>query len=244
MNGVGIVFKRELLSYVSTSLAYLFTVIFLVLSGIFTFYLGHFFERGQADLEAFFNYIPWLFVVLVPALTMRLWAEERSTGTIELLLTLPVQPFVWVLGKFMAAWVYLAGALALTTPFWFTVNYLGDPDNGAILAGYIGSWFMAGGFLALGSMFSAATKNQVIAFILTLVVCFLLVASGFPMVQDFFSAWAPNQVLDLVADLSFFRHFEAISRGVIDLRDVLYFGSIIVLGVWATAHLVKRTASN
>ncbi|WLQ14795.1 ABC transporter permease subunit [Hahella aquimaris] len=244
MNGVGIVFKRELLSYVSTSLAYLFTVIFLVLSGIFTFYLGHFFERGQADLEAFFNYIPWLFVVLVPALTMRLWAEERSTGTIELLLTLPVQPFVWVLGKFMAAWVYLAGALALTTPFWFTVNYLGDPDNGAILAGYIGSWFMAGGFLALGSMFSAATKNQVIAFILTLVVCFLLVASGFPMVQDFFSAWAPNEVLDLVADLSFFRHFEAISRGVIDLRDVLYFGSIIVLGVWATAHLVKRTASN
>ncbi|MBU6949786.1 MULTISPECIES: ABC transporter permease [unclassified Hahella] len=244
MNGVGIVFKRELLSYVSTSLAYLFTVIFLVLSGIFTFYLGHFFERGQADLEAFFNYIPWLFVVLVPALTMRLWAEERSTGTIELLLTLPVPPFVWVLGKFMAAWVYLAGALALTTPFWFTVNYLGDPDNGAILAGYIGSWFMAGGFLALGSMFSAATKNQVIAFILTLVVCFLLVASGFPMVQDFFSAWAPNGVLDLVADLSFFRHFEAISRGVIDLRDVLYFGSIIVLGVWATAHLVKRTASN
>ncbi|AZZ91064.1 ABC transporter permease [Hahella sp. KA22] len=244
MNGVGIVFKRELLSYVSTSLAYLFTVIFLVLSGIFTFYLGHFFERGQADLEAFFNYIPWLFVVLVPALTMRLWAEERSTGSIELLLTLPVQPFVWVLGKFMAAWVYLAGALALTTPFWFTVNYLGDPDNGAILAGYIGSWFMAGGFLALGSMFSAATKNQVIAFILTLVVCFLLVASGFPMVQDFFSAWAPNSVLDLVADLSFFRHFEAISRGVIDLRDVLYFGSIIVLGVWATAHLVKRTASN
>ncbi len=241
MNTVMTIFKRELFSYLSTPLAYLFTVIFLVLSGIFTFYLGRFFERGQADLNSFFNFIPWLYLVLVPALTMRLWAEERKSGTIELLLTLPVSPQAWVLGKFLAAWVFLACALALSFPLWVTVNYLGEPDNGAIFAGYLGSWFMAGGFLALGSMFSAATRNQVIAFVLTLVACFVLVAAGFPLVLDAFSVWAPNWVLDLVAGLSFMAHFEAVSRGVIDLRDALYFISIMVFGLWLTAHLVRHT---
>ena len=241
MNTVMTIFKRELLSYLSTPLAYLFTVIFLVLSGIFTFYLGRFFERGQADLNSFFNFMPWLYLVLVPALTMRLWAEERKSGTIELLLTLPVAPLAWVLGKFLAAWVFLGCALALSFPLWITVNYLGEPDNGAIFAGYLGSWFMAGGFLALGSMFSAATRNQVIAFVLTLVACFMLVASGFPLVLDAFSVWAPNWVLDLVAGLSFMAHFEAISRGVIDVRDALYFISIMVFGLWLTAHLVRHT---
>jgi len=241
MNTVMIIFKRELLSYLSTPIAYLFTVIFLVLSGIFTFYLGRFFERSQADLNSFFYFMPWLYLVLVPALTMRLWAEERKSGTVELLLTLPVAPLAWVLGKFLAAWVFLGCALALSFPLWVTVNYLGEPDNGAILAGYLGSWFMAGGFLALGSMFSAASRNQVIAFVLTLIVCFLLVASGFPLVLDAFSVWAPNWVLDLVAGLSFMAHFEAISRGVIDLRDVLYFISIMVFGLWLTAHLVRYT---
>ncbi len=241
MNTVSTIFKRELMSYLSTPLAYLFTVIFLVLSGIFTFYLGRFFERGQADLNSFFNFMPWLYLVLVPALTMRLWAEERKSGTIELLLTLPVSPSAWVLGKFLAAWVFLGCALILSFPLWITVNYLGEPDNGAIFAGYLGSWFMAGGFLALGSMFSAATRNQVIAFVLTLVVCFVLVASGFPLVLDAFSVWAPNWVLDLVAGLSFMSHFEAISRGVIDIRDALYFISIMVFGLWLTAHLVRHT---
>ncbi|OZG72529.1 ABC transporter permease [Hahella sp. CCB-MM4] len=241
MSTVTTIFKRELLSYLSTPLAYLFTVIFLVLSGIFTFYLGRFFERGQADLNSFFNFMPWLYLVLVPALTMRLWAEERKSGTIELLLTLPVSPSAWVLGKFLAAWVFLGCALILSFPLWITVNYLGEPDNGAIFAGYLGSWFMAGGFLALGSMFSAATRNQVIAFVLTLVVCFVLVASGFPLVLDAFSVWAPNWVLDLVAGLSFMSHFEAISRGVIDIRDALYFISIMVFGLWLTAHLVRHT---
>ncbi|WP_020405939.1 ABC transporter permease subunit [Hahella ganghwensis] len=241
MNTVTTIFKRELMSYLSTPLAYLFTVIFLVLSGIFTFYLGRFFERGQADLNSFFNFMPWLYLVLVPALTMRLWAEERKSGTIELLLTLPVSPFAWVLGKFLAAWVFLGCALILSFPLWVTVNYLGEPDNGAIFAGYLGSWFMAGGFLALGSMFSAATRNQVIAFVLTLVVCFILVAAGFPLVLDAFSVWAPNWVLDLVAGLSFMAHFEAISRGVIDIRDALYFISIMVFGLWLTAHLVRHT---
>ncbi len=235
------VFKRELLSYLATPLAYLFTVIFVVLSGICTFYLGSFFERGQADLAVFFNFIPWLYLVLVPALTMRLWAEERKSGTVELLLTLPVPALTWVMAKFLAAWLFVGFALMLSFPLWLTVNYLGDPDNGAILAGYIGCWFMAGGFLAIGSALSAATQNQVIAFVLTLVACLVLVAAGFPPVLDLFTAWASNQVLDLVANFSFWRHFLSISRGVIDLRDLLYFLSIMAFGLGITVHLVRHT---
>lgn len=231
-----VILKRELASYFATPVAYIFIIIFLMLAGIFTFYIGQFFERGQADLTSFFNFIPWLYLVLVPAVAMRLWSEERRSGTIEMLMTLPVSTFQLVLGKFLAAWLFIGLALALTFPIWLTVNYLGEPDNGVILAGYLGAWLMAGGFLAIGSCLSAATKNQIIAFILTLVVCFVLVVSGFPIVQDVFSSWAPLWLVDGVANISFLTHFNAISRGVIDLRDVIYF--VVLIGAWLLATAI------
>ncbi len=238
MNAVNVILKRELASYFATPVAYIFIIIFLMLSGVFTFYLGQFFERGQADLTAFFNFIPWLYIVLVPAVSMRLWSEERRSGTIELLMTLPLSTFQIVFGKFLAAWLFIGLALALTFPQWVTANYLGAPDNGVILAGYLGAWFMSGGFLAIGSCLSAATKNQIVAFILTLVVCFVLVVSGFPIVQDVFSGWAPLWLVDAVANISFLTHFNAISRGVIDLRDLVYFAVLIVAFLYATALVV------
>jgi len=238
MNAVNVILKRELASYFATPVAYIFIIIFLMLSGVFTFYLGQFFERGQADLTSFFNFIPWLYIVLVPAVSMRLWSEERRSGTIELIMTLPLSTFQVVIGKFLAAWLFIGLALTLTFPQWLTVNYLGDPDNGVILAGYIGAWFMSGGFLAVGSCLSAATKNQIVAFILTLVVCFVLVVSGFPIVQDVFSSWAPLWLVDAVSNVSFLSHFNAISRGVIDLRDFVYFAVMIVAFLYATALVV------
>ncbi len=236
MTGLQVVLKRELGSYFATPLAYIFIVIFLVLSGVFTFYLGRFYERGQADLVAFFNFIPWLYLVLAPAIAMRLWSEERKSGTIELLMTLPIGTGAAVVGKFLAAWLFMGLALLLTFPIWVTVNYLGEPDNGVILAGYLGSWLMAGGFLAVGSCVSAATKSQVVAFIITLVLCFALVASGFPLVQDAFSHWAPNWVLDGLSALSFLAHFDAISRGVVDFRDLFYF--ILMIAAWLMATTI------
>ncbi|MCP5161642.1 MAG: ABC transporter permease subunit [Hahellaceae bacterium] len=233
---MGVIVRRELNSYFSTPLAYVFIAIFLMLSGLFTFYLGRFYERGQADLIAFFSFMPWLYLVLVPSIAMRLWAEERKSGTIELLMTLPISTFTVVLGKFVAAWLFVGVALALTFPIWLTVNYLGEPDNGVVIASYLGSWFMAGGFLAIGSCLSACTKNQVVAFILTLVICFMFVVSGFPLVQDFFSAWAPLWMIDWLSSLSFLTHFDAISRGVIDLRDILYF--IVMMGSWLLATTI------
>lgn len=238
MKSINIILKRELAAYFATPVAYIFIIIFLMLSGVFTFYLGRFYEQGQADLSSFFNFIPWLYLVLVPAVAMRLWSEERRSGTIELLMTLPVTTGQVVIGKFLAAWLFVGLALLLTFPLWLTVNYLGEPDNGVILAGYIGSWLMSGGFLAIGSCLSAATKNQIIAFILTLVVCFLMIVSGFPIVQDVFSAWAPLWVVDGFATLSFLTHFEAISRGVIDLRDLIYFLVLITAWLYATALVV------
>lgn len=238
MSPVSIILKRELAAYFATPVAYIFIIIFLMLSGVFTFYLGRFFEQGQADLASFFNFIPWLYLVLVPAVAMRLWSEERRSGTIELLMTLPITTSQIVVGKFLAAWLFVGLALVLTFPLWLTVNYLGAPDNGVILAGYLGAWFMAGGFLAVGSCLSAATKNQIIAFILTLVVCFLMVVSGFPIVQDVFSSWAPLWVVDGFATLSFLAHFEAISRGVIDLRDLIYFLVLIAAWLYATVLVV------
>ena len=191
MNAIKVVAIRELKGYFSTPLAYVFIVIFLALMGTFTFYLGGFYERGQADLAPFFNFHPWLYLFLVPAIAMRLWAEERKSGTVELLMTLPVTMWEAVLGKFLAAWCFTAVALALTFPVWITVNYLGDPDNGVIVAAYVGSLLMAGAFLAIGSCISAANRNQVIAFIITVVICFAFLLSGFPLVLDFFSGWAP-----------------------------------------------------
>jgi ABC-2 type transport system permease protein len=242
MNGVLAVFKRELASYFATPIAYVFIVIFLIMSSAFTFYLGNFYERGQADLAPFFTFHPWLFLFLVPALSMRLWAEERKSGSIELLMTLPIEVGQAVLGKFLAAWVFTGLAIALTFPLWITVNYLGSPDNGAILAAYIGSFLMAGGFLAVGSCISATTKNQVIAFILSVVVCFLLLLAGFELVLDVFSSWAPQSVVDAVSSLSFLTHFTEISKGVIDLRDLLYFGLLIAACLYANTivlHLKK-----
>jgi ABC-2 type transport system permease protein len=238
MSGMLAIFRRELRSYFITPLAYVFIVIFLVLSGAFTFYLGNFYERGQADLGPFFTFHPWLYLFLVPALSMRLWAEERKAGSIELLMTLPVEVWQAVVGKFLAAWLFTALALALTFPIWITVNFLGSPDNGVIVAAYIGSLLMAGGFLAVGACISAITKNQVIAFILTVVACFIFLLAGFPLVLDVFSAWAPQAPVDAIASLSFLTHFNNISRGVIDLRNLVYFALLIAAFLYANAILL------
>ena len=238
MTQLPVIFKRELASYFATPLAYVFIVIFLVLSGVFTFYLGGFYESGQADLAPFFSFHPWLYLFLVPAIAMRLWAEERKSGTIELLMTLPITRFDAVAGKFLAAWVFAGLALLLTFPMIITVNYLGEPDNGAIITGYIGSWLLAGAYLAIGSCMSTLAKNQVIAFILSVSVCFLFIVSGFPMVLDGFSAWAPQWLIDAVASLSFLTRFDAISKGVIDLRDLLYFLTLIAAWLAATAVVI------
>jgi ABC-2 type transport system permease protein len=234
--GTSTVLRRELAGYFATPVAWVFIVIFLVLAGVFTFYMGAFYERGIADLAPFFQYHPWLYLFLVPAIAMRLWAEERRSGTIELLLTLPITTWQAVLGKFLAAWLFIGLALSLTFPVWLTANYLGDPDNGAIAAAYIGSWLMAGGFLAIGSCLSALTRNQVVAFILSVVVCFGFLLSGLPMVMNLFSGWAPQALLDVIADFSFLAHFAAISKGVIDLRDLVYFG--LATGFWLLANTI------
>jgi len=242
MNGVVAVMKRELASYFATPIAYVFIVIFLVLASVFTFYLGNFYERGQADLAAFFTFHPWLYLFLVPALSMRLWAEERKSGSIELLMTLPIEVWQAVVGKFLAAWIFTGIAIALTFPLWITVNYLGSPDNGVIFAAYIGSFLMAGGFLAVGACISATTKNQVIAFILSVVACFLLLLAGFDLVLNFFSGWTPQALLDAIASLSFLTHFTNISKGVIDLRDLVYFALLIGVCLYANTivlHLKK-----
>jgi len=228
--------RRELAGYFATPVAWVFIVIFLVMSGVFTFYIGSFYERGMADLAPFFQFHAWLYLFLVPAISMRLWAEERRSGSIELLLTLPLSTWQAILGKYLAAWLFLGIALTLTFPTWLTVNYLGDPDNGVILAGYIGSWLMAGGFLAIGSCISALTRNQVVAFILSVVVCFGFMLSGLPMVMNLFTGWAPQSVLDLIAEFSFLSRFASISKGILDLRDIVYFA--LVIGFWLMANTV------
>ena len=235
MRNVGIIMRRELASYFATPLAYIFLLIFLVLVNLFTFYLGEFFERGQADLNPFFSYHPWLFLFLIPAVSMRLWADERRSGSIELLMTLPVTLWQAVLGKFLAAWAFTIVALALTFPIWITVNFLGSPDNGAILAAYIGSMLLAAGFLSIGSLASALTRNPVVAFIVGIAACFAFLVAGFPLVLDAFRGWAPQLLVDAVASLGFLTHYEAISKGVIDMRDLIYFALLISWFLLATA---------
>jgi ABC-2 type transport system permease protein len=237
------VFKREFASYFATPLAYVFIVIFLVAMGAFTFYVGHFYENGIADLSVFFAYHPWLYLFLIPAIAMRLWAEERRTGTMELLLTLPVPLWATVVGKFLAAWAFAGVALALTFPIWLTVNFLGNPDNGVILASYVGSFLIAGGYLAIGACMSAATRNQVIAFVLSLFVCFLFTISGSPLVLDFFRDWAPLPLLNAVSSFSFLTHFASITAGVIDLRDIVFFASLIALFLTANVVIVDLKRS-
>ncbi|MEL7558790.1 ABC transporter permease subunit [Stutzerimonas chloritidismutans] len=237
MSQLPVIFKRELGSYFATPLAYVFTLIFLVLSGVFSFYLGGFYERGQANLVPFFSFHTWLYLFLIPAIAMRLWAEERKSGSIELLMTLPITRFEAVTGKFLAAWVFAGIALLLTFPMVITVNYLGQPDNGAIITGYFGSWLLAGAFLAISSCMSALAKNQVVAFILAVSLCFLFIVSGLPMVLDAF-AWAPQWLVDAVASLSILIRFDSLSKGVIDLRDLLYFVTLIIAWLMATAIVV------
>jgi ABC-2 type transport system permease protein len=232
------IFRRELAGYFTTPLAYVFIVIFLVMAGVLTFFVGNFFERGQADLQPFFAFHPWLYLVLIPALSMRLWAEERKSGTIELFLTLPVRMIEAVLGKFLAAWCFAGIALALTFPFWLTVNFLGRPDNGVILASYLASWLMAGALLAIGACVSAVTKNQVIAFVVTAALAFAVTVAGTPVVLGVLQGWAPEWLIGAVAQASLIGHFDAITRGVIDLRNVVYFLSIMIAFLCANAILV------
>ena len=236
MSQILAIFRREFASYFATPLAAVFIVIFLLLAGAFTFFLGDFFETGQADLQVFFRFHPWLYLLLVPAVAMALWAEERKSGTLELLLTQPVTLWQAVLGKFFAAWAFVGVALALTFPIWITVNWLGNPDNGVILASYFGSLLMAGAFLAVGSCLSAATRSQVVAFVLTVLVCLLFLLAGFPLALEPLRAIAPQSVVDAVSGLSFLTHFQAITRGVLDLRDVFYF--LFAIAAWLLATVI------
>ncbi|MED5535548.1 MAG: ABC transporter permease subunit [Pseudomonadota bacterium] len=242
MNGTLTIMRRELRSYFSTPLAYVFIVIFLVLSSWFTFNFGNFYNGGQANLAPFFGYHPWLYLFLIPALSMRLWAEEHKTGTIELLLTLPLELWESVAGKFLAAWAFTALAVVLTFPIWITVNYLGAPDNGVIMAAYLGSLMMAGGFLAIGSFISATTNNQVIAFILAVVICFAFLLAGFQPLLSPLVGWVPQTIIDAIASLSFLTHFSNISKGVIDLRNIIYFALLIGTFLYANVlvlHMKK-----
>lgn len=217
------IYRRELQSYFSTPLAAVFIVIFLILMSAFTFYLGSFFQAGQADLQSFFLFQPWMYLLLVPALAMRSWAEERKSGSIELLLTLPVTVWQAVLGKYLAAWTLIALALLLTFPMWLTVTWLGDPDHGVILASYIGSWLLAGSFLAIGSAISAATRSQVMAFIVSLSLCLIFLLAGYSIVLSAIQSVFNQTIVDMIAGMSFFTHFSSITRGILDLRDVAFF---------------------
>jgi ABC-2 type transport system permease protein len=240
MNGLLSIYKREFTSYFVTPVAYVFIVIFLFMTGVFTFYLGAFYESNQADLEPFFRFHPWLYLFLIPAISMRLWSDERKSGTIELLMTLPVSITDTVVAKYLAAWSFTAIALSLTFPMWITVNYLGSPDNTVVLASYIGSLIMAGGFLAIGSCISALTKSQVISFVISVVICFMFILSGFPMVLDLFEGWAPQAVVDAVASFSFLTHFTSIKKGVIDIRDLIYFAALITFWLYVNIIIIEN----
>jgi len=238
MNQTSSIFRREFSGYFSTPIAYVFIVIFLFMNGVFTFFMGDLFARGQADLEPFFTWHPWLYLFLIPALSMRLWAEERRSGTVELLMTLPVTVWQAVLAKYLAAWAFTGIALVLTFPVWLTVNYLGNPDNGVVVAAYLGSFLMAGAYLAIGSCISSLTKNQVIAFVVTAVVCFLFTVTGLPMVTNLFSSWAPQAIVETVSSLSFVSNFQDLSRGALDLRNLVYFISLIVFWLFLNTVVV------
>ena len=240
MRNILIIAKRELGSYFGTPLAYVFAVIFVAMTGAFAFYFGSFFERGQADLGGFFLYHPWLYLILVPAIAMRLWAEERKSGTIELLMTLPVTTTEAILGKFLAAWAFIGVSLMLTFPMWITVNVLGDPDNGVILTSYIGSFLMAGAFLAIGSAISALSKNQVIAFIVAAVICFLFVMSGVELVQNTAKIFLPAFIVQAISSLSFLTHFDKVVRGLLDLPSLFFYLSVIAFFLFANVVIIDQ----
>ena len=238
-NKVYIIFDRELRGYFRTPLASIFLLVFLALSSGMTFFLGRFFERDQADLIAFFSWHPWLFLILMPAIGMRLWAEERRSGTIELLITLPVTNTQLVIGKFLASWIFTLIALVLSMPIWITVNYLGNPDNSVILISYIGSWLMAGAFLALTSCLSTLTKNQVIAFIVSSISGFILIMAGFSLILAVVRSWAPVWITETIGSMSFLSHFSRIQMGVFDLNSLVFFISMIILCLWINIQLVQ-----
>ena len=239
LNKTYIILDRELKGYFRTPLASIFLLVFLALSSGMTFFLGRFFERDQADLTAFFSWHPWLFLILMPAIGMRLWAEERRSGTIELLITLPVTNTQLVVGKFLASWIFTLIALILTMPIWITVNYLGEPDNHVILISYFGSWLMAGAFLALTSCLSALTKNQVIAFIISSISGFVLIMAGFNLVLSAVRSWSPNWITETISSMSFLSHFSRIQMGVFDLSTLVFFISMIILCLWINVQLVQ-----
>ena len=240
MRAVWIITRRELASIFTSPVAYVFLVIFLLLNGFFTFTAGGFFERGEASLAAFFIWHPWLYLVLVPAVGMRVWAEERRAGTLELLLTMPIEAWQAILAKFLATWLFLALALALTFPAVVTVNVLGDPDNGQIFAGYVGSFLLAGAYLAITCMTSAMTRNQVVAFIVSVVLCLFLILAGFNPITDLLTRWASPGFVDAVAGFSVMTHFESFQRGVIALRDFVFFASVIGFALFATGVILRN----
>jgi ABC-2 type transport system permease protein len=240
INTTNAIFKRELIGYFTSPVAYVFIVIFLLLLGFFTFNISRFFEMGQADLRGFFEWHPWVFMFLVPAVAMRLWAEERRMGTLELVLTLPVTTAEAIMGKFLAAWMFLGICLLLTFPMVLSVLYLGRPDMGAVACGYVGSFLMAGAFLSIGSMTSAMTRSQVISFIVAVVICLFFILCGYPPITGFLSDWAPIWIVDFVSGLGFIPHYASIQRGVLDLRDILYYLSIIVFMLTANAVILQN----
>ncbi len=231
--------KRELVSYFSSPVAYVFLVIFLLMNGFFTFMAGGFFERGEASLVSFFIWHPWLYLFLVPAVGMRLWSEERRLGTMELLFTMPLAPWHAIVGKFLASWLFLGLALVLTVPVWITVNYLGAPDNGVIWCGYVGSFLMAGAYLAITSMTSAVTRNQVISFIVSVVICLFLILCGWPPVTQLLDSLDLPGVRDLAASLSVMTHFDGFGKGIVSLRSLVYFGSVIGFCLFTTGVILR-----
>ena len=236
IHNIGAIFRRELKAYFESPVAYVFTVVFLLLTGFLTFSVARFYERGVADLTPFFFWHPWVYLLLVPAATMSLWAEERRSGTVELLLTMPITMFEAIIGKFLAAWLFCGVALVATMPLWVTVNVLGVPDNGVVFASYLASFLMAGAFLAIGSAISAVTSNQVVAFVVSAAVCFVITVSSLDMVLDAFRGWAPDLIIDSISSISFLNHFMGITRGVIALGDVVFFASMI--GLWLFINVV------
>jgi ABC-2 type transport system permease protein len=235
--------KREIGGYFASPVAYVFIVIFLLLCGFFTFMLGGFFERREASLVSFFLWHPWLYLFLVPAVAMRLWSEERRLGTMELLLTMPVTGWQAIVGKFLASWLFLALALALTFPVVISVGYLGSPDYGVIFCGYVGSLLLAGAYLAVGCMTSAMTRNQVISFILSVVICLFLILAGWPPVTNLLVRWAPGWLVDTVAAFSVIPHFDGFQKGVLDSRDVIFFLSIIGFSLFTTGVIIRNLRS-
>jgi len=239
MRAMLLVFRREFAAYFATPVAAVFLVVFLALAAGMTFLVSGFFDRGQADLSAFFVWHPWLYLILMPAIAMRLWAEERRSGTIELLMTLPVELWQLVVGKWLAAWAFAGLALILTTPLWITVNVLGKPDNGVILSSYVGSWLMAGAFLALSAAISGLTKSQVLAFIAATAVCFLFVMAGYDLVLSSVRSWAPTIVIDAVRSMSFIQHFQRINDGVLELPSIVFFLSLIAFCLWLNVRVIE-----